>query len=417
MKSTERCRKFILPSLPFSIKICHNESAKAKLQTTEDLVMQKHMGQIIRRLRREKNLTQNELAELLGVTNQAISKWENQQGNPDISQIVPLATVLGVNTDVLFGLSGATANDEAMEIIVRADSVWTYGEPESYLEAYDILIEGLKKFPNNLMLTYRCMQRGASLSLSENDKQYLGDRAEAILSQSIKQAHFIMENAKNISDILTARQTLVFLYAANRNFELAMREAHQFPVRTDFTLYSTMAIVDEYMGNHAHAVTHLCSDIDYSLQALEDHTARLGKVYYKSGKYQEAIEVYTAFFDILKAIFQDECPPPYHDFDSGDCHLLLAQAYLALGDKKKAMDEVERSVFYYLDLCADCKEEEIPLRSELKAPLVRETELRTFLPRNILQKKLLAKLSEEAIQPLCKEERFQKLLARVNHLS
>ena len=81
------------------------------------------------------------------------------------------------------------------------------------------------------------------------------------------------------------------------------------------------------------------------------------------------------------------------------------------------MDEVERSVFYYLDLCADCKEEEIPLRSELKAPLVRETELRTFLPRNILQKKLLAKLSEEAIQPLYKEERFQKLLARVSHLS
>ena len=49
------------------------------------------MGQTIRRLRIEQNLTQETLAELLGVTSQAISKWENNVGLPDIAQIVPLA--------------------------------------------------------------------------------------------------------------------------------------------------------------------------------------------------------------------------------------------------------------------------------------------------------------------------------------
>lgn len=39
--------------------------------------MKETMGQIIRRLRKERNLTQDELAEQLGVTFQAISKWEN----------------------------------------------------------------------------------------------------------------------------------------------------------------------------------------------------------------------------------------------------------------------------------------------------------------------------------------------------
>ena len=63
--------------------------------------MNETMGQIIRRLRKEKNLTQEELAIQLNVTNQAVSKWENGDCMPDISQIVPLSNVFGVTTDVL----------------------------------------------------------------------------------------------------------------------------------------------------------------------------------------------------------------------------------------------------------------------------------------------------------------------------
>ena len=55
-------------------------------------------------MRKERNLTQEELAEQLGVTFQAVSKWENDTGLPDISQVIPLATVFNVSTDVLFGI-------------------------------------------------------------------------------------------------------------------------------------------------------------------------------------------------------------------------------------------------------------------------------------------------------------------------
>ena len=78
--------------------------------------MNETMGQIIRRLRKERNLTQEELAEQLNITYQAVSRWENDTGMPDISQIVPLASVFGVTSDELFGIAGMSAADEASGI-------------------------------------------------------------------------------------------------------------------------------------------------------------------------------------------------------------------------------------------------------------------------------------------------------------
>lgn len=379
--------------------------------------MKETMGQIIRRLRRERGFTQEELAEHIGVTFQAVSKWENDTGMPDISQIVPLASVFEVSTDVLFGLADTTEDEEAWEFVENAEKLKEYRNLDSYLAAYDTLIEGLKKYPNNLVLMYNCMQLGTSLSFPDNEGMYASERSEEILTKTIRQANYIIEHSKNITDVLSARQNLVFLYSVNQNFSAATQEARQFPVRTDFTLYSTMAIVNEYIENFECAAKYLCTDIDYSLQALEDHAARLGKAYYHSGKYQDAIEVYKTFFAILKAIFKDECPPPYHDFDSGDCYLLLAQAYLAVGDEEKAMEEVENSIWYYLNLSNQNSDECICHRSMITSPLVRETEIQTSIPRNIIQKGLLDKLAQKEIQPLCNEERFIALINHVQVLS
>ena len=52
-------------------------------------------GEIIKRLREQKGLTQTELAERIGVSSKAVSKWETAKGLPDISLIEPLAKALG----------------------------------------------------------------------------------------------------------------------------------------------------------------------------------------------------------------------------------------------------------------------------------------------------------------------------------
>ncbi|MBR6533316.1 MAG: helix-turn-helix transcriptional regulator [Clostridia bacterium] len=73
------------------------------------------LGKRIATLRHEKELKQDELAEKLGVSPQAVSKWENDQTCPDISLLLLLAKILGVSVDEL--LSGKKAETPAVRIL------------------------------------------------------------------------------------------------------------------------------------------------------------------------------------------------------------------------------------------------------------------------------------------------------------
>lgn len=72
---------------------------------------QKRIGAFIAQCRKEKNLTQMQLAETLGITNQAVSKWENGRGMPDVSLLQPLCDVLGISLNELFSGEHISADE------------------------------------------------------------------------------------------------------------------------------------------------------------------------------------------------------------------------------------------------------------------------------------------------------------------
>ena len=65
--------------------------------------MKETFGQRLQRLRKERNLTQEEVAEKIGITPQGISKWENNLSSPDINILLNLKDILGVSVEELFG--------------------------------------------------------------------------------------------------------------------------------------------------------------------------------------------------------------------------------------------------------------------------------------------------------------------------
>lgn len=74
------------------------------------------IGQFIRKLRTEKGMTQQQLADSLHVSVPAVSKWENGKGLPDVSLFEPLSEVLGVSiSDLFVGELAAESNDEPVK--------------------------------------------------------------------------------------------------------------------------------------------------------------------------------------------------------------------------------------------------------------------------------------------------------------
>ena len=63
--------------------------------------MEMKIGAKLTELRRKKGLTQNQLAEMLGISAPAVSKWENNSSYPDITLLCPLARALDTNVDTL----------------------------------------------------------------------------------------------------------------------------------------------------------------------------------------------------------------------------------------------------------------------------------------------------------------------------
>ena len=61
--------------------------------------MKMTIGATIRQLRREQDITQEQLAEALGITSRAVSQWECDRTAPDISQLPALANFFEVTTD------------------------------------------------------------------------------------------------------------------------------------------------------------------------------------------------------------------------------------------------------------------------------------------------------------------------------
>ena len=69
----------------------------------------KSMGEIISTLRKEKGMTQKELADQLNITDKAVSKWERDIACPDTMTIPKLAEILGISVEELMNVKSAPA--------------------------------------------------------------------------------------------------------------------------------------------------------------------------------------------------------------------------------------------------------------------------------------------------------------------
>lgn len=105
------------------------------------------LGEKIKLLRKQRNISQEVLANYLGVSFQAVSKWETEAAMPDVTLIPAIASFFQVSTDELFDFNIYMV-EKNVEAIVIEYRKWDTDKVKSE----QILREGLKKYPGNDVL-------------------------------------------------------------------------------------------------------------------------------------------------------------------------------------------------------------------------------------------------------------------------
>ncbi len=181
------------------------------------------IGEKIRELRLGAGVTQTELAEALGVSPQAVSRWENGTTYPDLELLPPIANYFGVTIDGLFGCeSGREAKVAA--IIAEAGSLAKYdnGVDVNIEKRLTLLRNGLVEFPKNERLIYELAS-----TLSNAGWARLGERIEYVggflvhsadncnneyWQEAIKLYEALLSEAKDPRLIGSATYELILLY-------------------------------------------------------------------------------------------------------------------------------------------------------------------------------------------------------------
>lgn len=150
----------------------------------------------IKRFRKEQSFTQEQLAEILGVTVGAVYKWEAGLSMPEIRLIMALADIFEVSVDVLLGYEMQSSNvDSSIKIIEAAvrDRNFTNGMAEAE--------KALQKYPNHFGLVYTC---GFFYQLKFMEQKELTDieRSNALFERAIRLLYQNTDNSINEVSIL-----------------------------------------------------------------------------------------------------------------------------------------------------------------------------------------------------------------------
>lgn len=177
------------------------------------------IGATIKKLRRGKDMTQEDLAEFLNISSQAVSRWETNLAMPDINMLPSLANLFGVTIDELMGMD-EIRNQAYLDETYRL--AHEYISNSQYTEAANILRKAIKTFPGNYGLL---SELAISLSFGDvSTKEGINATNEAIALCERVLANSTSEKLRS-----TTRTDLCFLYKITGADQKAVELSHTLP--------------------------------------------------------------------------------------------------------------------------------------------------------------------------------------------
>ena len=317
-----------------------------------------NFGQRVKAIRKDAQMTQAELAEKLMVSVQSISKWECGNAMPDISQIVPLAAVLGVTTDCLLGVGGDEKSDrkalfaEAEKINKGIEKVYAR-QDEAYYACYVLYKEYIKKYPLDYEVKLLCADSlvrciyYSTRSKEEKDKLYF---------EAVHLLKSVINYARDTTQVIDAKQTLIILYLYHDDFANAEKIAESLPQRGSIRAAMEIEICSKKNDYEKCIVLSedVCSEaVHHYLWALAMRAKRLSL---RGTNQQKAISAWHDLIDGVKFNYTK-----FHDIRIHTKWLYsalnnLANAYIALSEEDEALTVIEELADTLIHDYSECED-------------------------------------------------------------
>ena len=346
------------------------------------------LGQKIKELRKRDGRKQEDLASALGVTNQAISRWEKDGSYPDMEMIPAIANYFGITIDELFGYE----NDRDKKISTIIGKVDAYdikhsGDDHWVDECLTILREGLAEFPNNerLLLTladtlWEAGWRRHYGWLYYDDEGYIQyhydtHKKNEYWSECAKVCEQLVDNTKDNVIFTQAVAILVPLYRNYGEFEKAISYAKRMPKLQQSREFLLTEATDGKLGAEYIGEFLLESARQFSEQLVFGVIANIK--HFESDMPIEKVKGAISVFDL---ICDDGNMGIYHDFVS-KLYLYLSRLQWERGYHDDAFVSLDRALDHAkaYETLVDGKEH------ILTAPLVSFVKFKAEYPKELVK--------------------------------
>ena len=202
------------------------------------------IGDRIKNLRKKKNMTQEDLADCLGVSYQAVSKWECNLTSPDLGLIGPLTKLLGVTSDELLGLTEEECDERRAYFDNEYKGYWKRNDP---LTNYEIAKQAVEEYPGNF--TYLNWLASTEFQIAFDEAYREGVPYEQLthfnemMNKAIHHARTVYENAENKDLRNSALWTLILCHKFSNRPDEARHYAELYPEKDSMTRDDAMLLV------------------------------------------------------------------------------------------------------------------------------------------------------------------------------
>lgn len=293
--------------------------------------MELYIGENIKRLRRQKGITQETLAEYMHVSIPAVSKWERGETLPDISMVIPLASYFGVSTDEILGLDMAKNEEKIQRYLDENDRLAAIGKAH---ERFDLITKAYSEFPNDWRIVELYMWQ---LNYDPNCTEPYGN--EVHKEELYQLCERVLDECIVDKTRYAALSILGGLYILDGQRDKAIETAKRFPdywmtqgEELEGCYDSENGEYDEWFAQHRENIW----DLTYLFLMKIRRSALEVKDLDSYGK----IKYFETAVSIIKTIFDDGDYGFFHQ-ELSDLYLWIANRYVMVNDLDRAFESYE----------------------------------------------------------------------------